>query len=56
MSASMFSALTDPPYRMRTPSAASPKRSRSLRRQNATVSWACSGVGVTPVPMAQMGS
>ena len=31
MSASMLSGLTLPPYRMRTPSAASPKRSRMRR-------------------------
>mmetsp|Transcript_60493 Transcript_60493/g.162955 ORF Transcript_60493/g.162955 Transcript_60493/m.162955 type:complete len:252 (-) Transcript_60493:184-939(-) len=52
-----FLAFTEPPYKMRTPSAtALPQRSRITLRTWKCVSCACMGDATTPVPMAHTGS
>src|SRR3982751_5109708 len=57
MMPAMLAALTEPPYRMRTASAASaPCTSATRPRTAAQTSWASSGVATSPVPIAQTGS
>src|SRR6185437_15859958 len=52
-----FSGFIEPPYWMRTASAAwSPWSSRIRPRMKACASWASSGVAVRPVPIAHTGS
>ena len=48
--------VTEPPYKIRTPSAASPISIRSLARAIAWMLAISSTVGVRPVPIAQRGS
>src|SRR5580692_1085164 len=55
-SSAAFSGLTDPPYRIRTASAACLSRSPTSARMNAIASCACSGVATLPVPIAHIGS
>src|SRR4030095_14640849 len=53
----ILSGLTEPPYKIRSDSAAPEEcLSAKTRRINAGSSCACSGVAVRPVPMAQTGS
>ncbi len=57
MNSMRFSGLAEPPYRMRTRMAAGwPNRAPTVARIDRVTSLAASGVGVSPVPMAQMGS
>ena len=56
MSPAILPGLTEPPYRTRTSSAASPEISRTTPRTNAHISPASSALAVWPVPIAQMGS
>ena len=52
-----LSGLTLPPYWTTTRAAvAAPNCCASQPRMNAWAAWACSGVAVRPVPMAQTGS
>ena len=56
-SSAALSGLTLPPYWTTTRAAvASPNASASRPRMNAWAAWACSGVAVSPVPIAQTGS
>jgi len=54
---SAFAGFTLPPYSIETPLAtSSPYLLASVCLINACMSWACSGLAVSPVPMAQTGS
>jgi hypothetical protein len=56
-SSTALPGLTEPPYWMRTPAAASvPAVAPTRARMAAQTAWASSAVAVRPVPMAQMGS
>ncbi len=56
-SSGAFFALAEPPYWMRMPAAAAGDTWSEIHpRIAAWVSCACSGLAVTPVPMAQTGS
>ena len=57
ISSAMLPGFTDPPYWMRTPSAAAaPAVSPTTERTVAHMAWASSDVAVRPVPIAQIGS
>jgi hypothetical protein len=51
-----LSGVTLPPYWMRMASATGPRNSGSRLRMKWCTVWACSGVAVSPVPMAHTGS
>ena len=57
MRPSTLPGFMEPPYSTRMDSAVSASNSSaSVARTAAHTAWACSGVAVRPVPMAQMGS